>query len=142
MLKPAVRAFLEGPHVARLSVIDSNGYPHTVPLWYGVDGDDIVMISDRNTRKVGFIESNSKASICIGGGEGANSARRDASLPFARASGERHRAMAHPARHDGHPPRGHEGDQGLLIATVQAFIPRSACFTSRSTIASLGARRL
>jgi hypothetical protein len=73
MLKPAVRAFLEGPHVARLSVIDSNGYPHTVPLWYGVDGDDIVMISDRNTRKVDFIESNSKASICIGGGEGANS---------------------------------------------------------------------
>jgi hypothetical protein len=73
MLKPAVRAFLEAPHVARLSVIDSNGYPHTVPLWYGVDGDDIVMISDRNTRKVDFIESNSKASICIGGGEGANS---------------------------------------------------------------------
>jgi hypothetical protein len=31
------------------------------------------MISDRNTRKVDFIEANSKASICIGGGEGANS---------------------------------------------------------------------
>ena len=73
MLKPEVRTFLEAPQVARLSVIDSNGYPHTVPLWYGVDGDDIVMISDRNTRKVDFIESNSKASICIGGGEGANS---------------------------------------------------------------------
>jgi hypothetical protein len=73
MLKPDVRSFLESPHVARLSVIDSAGYPHTVPLWYAVDGDDIVMISDRATRKVDFIGANPKASICIGGGEGAGS---------------------------------------------------------------------
>src|SRR5215813_3767125 len=74
MLTSAVRSFLESPHVARLSVVDSNGYPHTVPLWYAVDGNDIVMISDRNTRKVDFVGSNPKASICIGGGEGAGSA--------------------------------------------------------------------
>ena len=73
MLQADVRSFLESPHVARLSVIDSNGYPHTVPLWYAVDGDDIVMISDRNTRKVDFLAANPKASICIGGGEGAGS---------------------------------------------------------------------
>ena len=73
MLKPPVRSFLESPYVARLSVVDPNGYPHTVPLWYAVDGDDIVMISDRNTRKVDFVGRNPKASICIGGGEGANS---------------------------------------------------------------------
>ena len=71
MLKPDVRAFLASPHVARLSVVDSSGYPHTVPLWYAVDGDDIVMISVRNTRKVDFVRANPKASICIGGGEGA-----------------------------------------------------------------------
>jgi predicted pyridoxine 5'-phosphate oxidase superfamily flavin-nucleotide-binding protein len=74
MLKPEVRSFLEAPHVARLSVVDVNGYPHTVPLWYAVDGDDIVMISDRTTRKVEFLGANSKASICIGGGEGADTA--------------------------------------------------------------------
>lgn len=73
MLKADVRSFLESPHVARLSVVDSNGYPHTVPLWYAVDGDDIVMISDRNTRKIEFVDANPKASICIGGGEGAGS---------------------------------------------------------------------
>jgi len=73
MLQADVRSFLESPHVARLSVIDSDGYPHTVPLWYAVDGDDIVMISDRNTRKVDFLAANPRASICIGGGEGAGS---------------------------------------------------------------------
>ena len=72
MLKPEVRTLLESPIVARLSVVDSNGYPHTVPLWYAVDGDDIVMISDRKTRKVDFLGANRKASICIGGGEAAD----------------------------------------------------------------------
>ena len=74
MLKPEVRALLEQPLIARLSVVDSHGYPHTVPLWYAVDGDDIVMISDRNTRKVEFLGANPKASMCIGGGEAAGGA--------------------------------------------------------------------
>ena len=73
MLNADVRALLASPHVARLSVVDPNGYPHTVPLWYAVDGDDIVMISVRDTRKVDYVRTNAKASICIGGGEGAGS---------------------------------------------------------------------
>lgn len=72
MIKPEVRSLLESPLVARLSVVDPKGYPHTVPLWYAVDGDDIVMISDRKTRKVDFLGANTKASICIGGGEAAD----------------------------------------------------------------------
>ena len=68
-IEPEVRSLLESPLIARLSVIDRGGYPHTVPLWFDVDGDDIVMISDRNTRKVNFLGANAKASICIGGGE-------------------------------------------------------------------------
>ncbi len=60
MLTLEVRSLLESPIVGRLSVVDPNGYPHTVPLWYAVDGNDIVMISDRNTRKVAFIGSNPK----------------------------------------------------------------------------------
>ena len=35
-------------------------------------GGDIVMISDRKTRKVDFLAVNPKASICIGGGETAD----------------------------------------------------------------------
>lgn len=69
MLTPEVRKTLDTPLIARLSVIDSNGYPHTVPLWYAVDGDDLVMISPRETRKVGFIAGNPKACLCVGGGE-------------------------------------------------------------------------
>jgi general stress protein 26 len=61
---------LRMPLIARLSVVDTDGFPHTVPLWFGVDGDDIVMISDRNTRKVDYLNQNQRSSICIGGDQG------------------------------------------------------------------------
>ena len=41
MLDETVREFLQKPLIARLATIDGNGYPHTVPLWFDVDGDDI-----------------------------------------------------------------------------------------------------
>ncbi len=70
-IEPQIRSVIDAPLIARLSVIDRDGYPHTVPLWFALDGDDVVMISDRNTRKVALLTRNSKASICIGGGETA-----------------------------------------------------------------------
>jgi general stress protein 26 len=62
-----VRQFLQQPRIARLSTIDTNGYPHTVPLWFDVEGDDIIIISDRNTRKVDQIARNPKGAVQIGG---------------------------------------------------------------------------
>lgn len=68
MYTEAARVFLQKPLVARLSVIDPDGYPHTVAVWYMLDGDDVVMISVRSTRKVGYIEANPKGSVSVGGG--------------------------------------------------------------------------
>jgi general stress protein 26 len=67
MLTEEVRTLLKKPLIARLSVIDPNGYPHTVPLWFDMDGDDIVIISDRKTKKVDYIAVNPKAALTIGG---------------------------------------------------------------------------
>jgi general stress protein 26 len=67
MLTDEIREFLKKPLIARLSVIDSRGYPHTVPLWFDMDGDDIVIISDRNTRKNDYIKVDPKGAINIGG---------------------------------------------------------------------------
>lgn len=67
MLTDPIREFLKKPLIARLSVIDANGYPHTVPLWFDIDGDDIVIISDRKTKKVDYLAANPKACITIGG---------------------------------------------------------------------------
>lgn len=61
------RAVLEKPLIARLSVIDPDGYPHTVPVWFMLDGDDIVFISDRDTRKVDYLSANPKGAVVVGG---------------------------------------------------------------------------
>jgi hypothetical protein len=70
VLSPDVLEVLQKPLIARLSVIDANGYPHTVPLWFDVDGDDIVIISDRNSRKVDYLMREPRASLSVGGDAG------------------------------------------------------------------------
>lgn len=67
MFSEELRAFLSHPHIARMSTIDSNGYPHTVAVWYAVDGDELVITVPRNTKKFGHIQANPKGSISIGG---------------------------------------------------------------------------
>jgi len=65
-----VRAFLEKPLLARMSTIDAAGYPHTVPVWFKLDGDEVVIIATRDTRKVAHIARNPKGALSIGGDTG------------------------------------------------------------------------
>jgi hypothetical protein len=48
-------------------VIDDSGYPHTVPIWFVRDGDEIVFFSSRTARKIGFVRKNPKGAVSIGG---------------------------------------------------------------------------
>lgn len=63
----AARAVLSKPLIARLGVIDHNGYPHTVPLWFLLEGDEILITSFRDTRKIEYLRANPKASLVVGG---------------------------------------------------------------------------
>ncbi|MBE2183866.1 MAG: pyridoxamine 5'-phosphate oxidase family protein [Anaerolineae bacterium] len=60
-------AFLDQKLIARLATIDDEGYPHVVPLWYSRDGDDLVIMTDRETRKVHNARVRSKGAIQLGG---------------------------------------------------------------------------
>lgn len=70
MFTDEIRQFLQKTLIARMSVVDPRGYPHTVPVWYYLDGDDIVVTSMKKTRKNGFIPQNPKGSITVGGQPG------------------------------------------------------------------------
>lgn len=67
MFMSGVRDFLEQPLVARMSVIDDRGYPHSVPVAYMLDGDDVVITSIRGTRKEDYIRANPKGALVVGG---------------------------------------------------------------------------
>jgi hypothetical protein len=66
-LSDKVRAYFSQPIIVRMAVIDSDGYPHVVPVWVGVDGDDLVIISFRRTRKNDYLQANPKGSLSAGG---------------------------------------------------------------------------
>ena len=73
LLPDAARALLQKPVIVRMAVNDPNGYPHVVPVWFGLDGEDVIIFGFRNTRKVDYIQANPKGAVQIGGdpaGEG------------------------------------------------------------------------
>lgn len=72
VLPDAARAVLQKPLVVRMAVTDPDGYPHVVPVWFGLDGDDIMIFGYRNTRKISYLQANPKGSVQIGGESGVD----------------------------------------------------------------------
>ncbi len=67
LLTRRVRQFLRQPRTARLATIGPDGYPHIIPIWFMLDGDDLVFGSDRDNRKVRNALANPKGAVVIGG---------------------------------------------------------------------------
>jgi PPOX class probable F420-dependent enzyme len=52
MTSGAARAFLEGTiHPAVLATIRADGRPHAVPVWFALDGDDLLINTSENSVK-------------------------------------------------------------------------------------------
>lgn len=58
---------MEQPLIARISVIDDQGFPHTVPIWFARDGDDVIFFSSRSARKAVFAQVNPNGAVSLGG---------------------------------------------------------------------------
>jgi len=67
VLTEDVRTLLDQRLLARVTTIDAAGYPHTVPIWYILDGDDIVIATGPESRKVRNAKTNPKGAVTIGG---------------------------------------------------------------------------
>lgn len=67
VLSRTVRAFLRAPRTARLATIGPGGYPHVVPVWFAVDGDDLVFGSDDGEQKVLNARRDQRAAVVVGG---------------------------------------------------------------------------
>lgn len=67
MLTDEARTFLATPRIVRFATLDADGYPHVVPIWFGIDGDDIVFMSDRDNAKVRNATARPKGAVIVGG---------------------------------------------------------------------------
>lgn len=63
------REFLDEKKTITLSTIDRNGYPHSVAMWYVMEGSDVVMSTFAKSQKAVNIRRNPKVSVMAESGE-------------------------------------------------------------------------
>ena len=61
------KAVLTEPVIVRFSTVQPDGSPHTVPIWFMLDQEDLLMFTSRTSRKVLNVAANGKGNISIGG---------------------------------------------------------------------------
>ena len=62
---PIVAELIEGPNLARLAYVGTNGRPHVVPIWWAYQDGDIVMVTGPKADKVRALEANGAVAITI-----------------------------------------------------------------------------
>lgn len=60
------RSFLEaGTRTGKLATVRSDGRPHVVPVWFVLDGSDVVFTTGRGTVKGRNLLRDGRASLCV-----------------------------------------------------------------------------
>ena len=60
------RAFLlEGTRTAKLGVVRKDGRPHVAPIWFVLDGDDVVFTTAKRTVKGHAIRRDPRLVLCV-----------------------------------------------------------------------------
>lgn len=84
--------FLAGPHLARLSTIDPDGTPHTMPVWYEWRNGEVLISTQSLQRKVANIRRDPRVTILVDSDEFPYRGvmiRGEATLDFDDAVGKR-----------------------------------------------------
>jgi PPOX class probable F420-dependent enzyme len=66
-LSDAVRALFDGPNYAHVATVLPNGGPHSVPVWVGLEGDQIAFLTSPSSRKARNIEHDPRVAISVAG---------------------------------------------------------------------------
>ena len=66
MSKNEITTFLkQGTQTAKVCTVNKNGTCHVVPVWFVLDGDDIVFTTGRRSVKAKHILQDSRVTICV-----------------------------------------------------------------------------
>jgi PPOX class probable F420-dependent enzyme len=65
MLDPDVRRHLDGTPVAHLATVLPDGSPHTVPLWVGTRGDQVVFLTGPESRKARNLRRDPRVALSL-----------------------------------------------------------------------------
>jgi PPOX class probable F420-dependent enzyme len=60
------RTFLtEGTRTAKLAVVRANGAPHVAPIWFVLDGDDMIFTTGADTIKGKALRRDGRVALCV-----------------------------------------------------------------------------
>lgn len=65
MLNPEIRAHFDTAAVAHLATVLPDGSPHSVPLWVGTRGDDIVFLTGPDSRKARNLRRDPRVALSL-----------------------------------------------------------------------------
>lgn len=66
MTREEWRAFLQhGTRTGKLATVRRDGWPHVVPVWFVLDGEDIVFTTEARTVKGRALRRDPRACICV-----------------------------------------------------------------------------
>jgi PPOX class probable F420-dependent enzyme len=66
MAKDQWQAFVsEGTRTGKLSTVRADGSPHVAPVWFLLDGDDLVFLTGRDTVKGRNLARDCRVAICV-----------------------------------------------------------------------------
>jgi PPOX class probable F420-dependent enzyme len=66
MLPDEVQRFLAyGTRTAKLATVRADGRPHVVPVWFVLDGDDIVFTTGTTTVKAAAMRRHPRVALCV-----------------------------------------------------------------------------
>jgi PPOX class probable F420-dependent enzyme len=65
MLTPEVRGALDGTAVAHLATVGPDGAPHSVPVWIGTRGEQIVFITGPGSRKARNLRRDPRVALSL-----------------------------------------------------------------------------
>lgn len=66
---PVAASLLGGPNLARLAYIARDGRPRVVPIWFMLDGADVLMVTGPRAEKVRSLQANRDVALTIDSGE-------------------------------------------------------------------------
>jgi PPOX class probable F420-dependent enzyme len=64
-LTPDVQALFEGPNYGHLATLMSDGSPHTVALWIGIEGDRVVFFTQPQSQKARNVARDPRCAISV-----------------------------------------------------------------------------
>jgi len=60
------RAFLShGTRTGKLATVRADGRPHVVPVWFLLDGDDLIFTTHHKTAKAAYIQRDGRVALCV-----------------------------------------------------------------------------